>query len=584
MAGETRANSNFEPEADNSLLAGNDLSKIALSPEEEAELEALLFGEPMGKSNAEPRQTLRQIRSQINQQRQDATKPLSNQLNPNGQAARPSQPPLPKTTPTPPLQNSSTAQPINRPTSNQNPIKTGPLPQQPIAKEPPTGKTGPLPSQVSKVRPPQPSVSNFGTLPPRTNDTRPVQPNINNARPAQPASQTANFNVPNPVVNKPRTGQQNFSFVPDAFDDFDSSESSIKSTKNTKNTENTKMPPRVTATISAKPTAKPVEKPQVAAFGDEPTTARFRPSAISTQAPKKKGEKWSRWDVIWAVIEAAVIVLIVIIIGYFLLENFAPQFLQPNLSSGGTVANNNLSMLSSNGAVINVDAGHTILNIPTPAATTTQAATTQATAADVTATPTTLAPTEAPTFAPYTIGASAAAFVGGAPTPTPVLAPTATPVPANPVASQPAGNKASPTPAVDYSQSPPLRLVIPKINLDSPVKDVTVKLGSWQVADYAAGHNLGTANPGEIGNMVIAGHRDIRGSVFLRLPELEKGDTFTVYSNAGVFHYIVTETYIVDPTDISVMNPTTDATATLITCTPLGTSNRRFIVRAKLVN
>ena len=83
---------------------------------------------------------------------------------------------------------------------------------------------------------------------------------------------------------------------------------------------------------------------------------------------------------------------------------------------------------------------------------------------------------------------------------------------------------------------------------------------------------------------VIAGHRDIRGSVFLHLPDLQKGDSFTVYSNAGAFHYLVTDIFEVAPTDISVMNPTADASATLITCTPLGTSNRRLIVRAKLVN
>jgi sortase A len=147
----------------------------------------------------------------------------------------------------------------------------------------------------------------------------------------------------------------------------------------------------------------------------------------------------------------------------------------------------------------------------------------------------------------------------------------------------------SPTPnpigvAVDYSQSPPTRLVIPKIGLDTGVKEVTVKLGSWQVADYAAGHNLGTAYPGEIGNMVLAGHRDIRGNVFLRLPELQAGDQFQVYSNAGVFRYQVTSVFEVDPNDISVMNPSPESIATLITCTPLGTSARRLIVRAKLVN
>ena len=84
--------------------------------------------------------------------------------------------------------------------------------------------------------------------------------------------------------------------------------------------------------------------------------------------------------------------------------------------------------------------------------------------------------------------------------------------------------------------------------------------------------------------MVLAGHRDIRGSVFLKLNELQLGDEFKVFSSVGVYRYVVSEIKEVAPTDINVMSPSTEAIATLITCTPVGIASKRLIVKAKLVS
>ena len=88
--------------------------------------------------------------------------------------------------------------------------------------------------------------------------------------------------------------------------------------------------------------------------------------------------------------------------------------------------------------------------------------------------------------------------------------------------------------------------------------------------------------PGQNGNMVLVGHRDIRGSIFLRLNELQKGDEFTVYTDNASYKYVITEVREVAPTEISVLNPTLDPTATLITCTPIGLATHRLVMKAVL--
>ena len=125
---------------------------------------------------------------------------------------------------------------------------------------------------------------------------------------------------------------------------------------------------------------------------------------------------------------------------------------------------------------------------------------------------------------------------------------------------------------------------IPKISLDARVREVQVQLDSWEweVADFMAGHHAGTVNPGDMGNVVIAGHRDIRGKVFYNLDKLKKGDDIYLYSGRGTYHYVVRKTLEVKPSSVEVMAPTSDARLTLITCTPVRFATRRLIIIADL--
>ena len=83
---------------------------------------------------------------------------------------------------------------------------------------------------------------------------------------------------------------------------------------------------------------------------------------------------------------------------------------------------------------------------------------------------------------------------------------TATATPADP-----GDVAATPTDVVETNPLLPTEIRIPRIKLDARVREVTVRLDTWEweVADFMAGHHTGTANPGETGNVVIAGHRDI---------------------------------------------------------------------------
>jgi sortase A len=99
----------------------------------------------------------------------------------------------------------------------------------------------------------------------------------------------------------------------------------------------------------------------------------------------------------------------------------------------------------------------------------------------------------------------------------------------------------------------------------------------------SVGHVPGTALPGEAGNAAFAAHRD---TFFRPLKGVRKGDAITVTTPAGQFHYVVSATAIVDPSDVSVLGPTGEPTLTFVTCYPfdyIGSAPQRFIVSARLV-
>lgn len=123
------------------------------------------------------------------------------------------------------------------------------------------------------------------------------------------------------------------------------------------------------------------------------------------------------------------------------------------------------------------------------------------------------------------------------------------------------------------------RLSIPSISFDAVVVEGT----SNRALLLGPGHLEDTPVPGAAGNSVISGHRD---TFFRHIHELAKGDQILVQRNGKTFHYEVTGKRIVQPTDVSVLQPSKDAQLTLITCYPtyyIGPAPERLVVTSRLI-
>jgi sortase A len=127
----------------------------------------------------------------------------------------------------------------------------------------------------------------------------------------------------------------------------------------------------------------------------------------------------------------------------------------------------------------------------------------------------------------------------------------------------------------------PNHLLIPSIQLDTPVKEVFVVDGAWEVADYAAGYLHDTGLPGS-GNTVLAGHAGMRGGVFRDLGALVANNDIYLEAAGWRYHYRVRESRSVWPNQVEVLDPTPQPVLTLMTCTNWDT--QRLVVVADLID
>ena len=138
-----------------------------------------------------------------------------------------------------------------------------------------------------------------------------------------------------------------------------------------------------------------------------------------------------------------------------------------------------------------------------------------------------------------------------------------------------------PTATPEPSDPTPVHIYVPVMDLNSPIREVFLRDGVWEVAEYAVGYHHGTAYPAS-GNTVLAGHAGLRGAVFARLPELKLGDDIYIETAQMRFHYRVSGIQNVQPTQVEVMYPSIESTLTMITCTAWDT--QRLVVTAHLVD
>ena len=121
-------------------------------------------------------------------------------------------------------------------------------------------------------------------------------------------------------------------------------------------------------------------------------------------------------------------------------------------------------------------------------------------------------------------------------------------------------------------------LSIPSLDLEVPLYDGASELH----LNLGIARIEGTANPGDDGNLGIAGHRD---GYFRVLQDIKFGDELILTTMDGVMTYTVDELKIVDPSAVEVLNDRGRASITLVTCYPfyfVGHAPERFIVHATL--
>jgi sortase A len=139
-------------------------------------------------------------------------------------------------------------------------------------------------------------------------------------------------------------------------------------------------------------------------------------------------------------------------------------------------------------------------------------------------------------------------------------------------------------------------LRIPRIGMTGKIgahgAKVVVEGVSHEDLKKGPGHYPHTALPGEIGNMVISGHRTTYGAPFNRVDELHTGDPIVIETRTTWFTYRVTGEQIVSPSAVEVTYPVpgkrdavpTQRLLTLTTCNPKYSAAQRLIVHAVLAS
>ena len=124
----------------------------------------------------------------------------------------------------------------------------------------------------------------------------------------------------------------------------------------------------------------------------------------------------------------------------------------------------------------------------------------------------------------------------------------------------------------------PIGLIeIPRLGLSS----VVLEGDDTAALLLGVGHLSDTPLPWHGGNTVFAAHRD---TFFRPLAHIRKGDVIRFSTADASLEYVVKELKVVEPTAVDVLEPTSAATLTLITCFPfdyIGPAPQRFIVRAE---
>jgi len=165
---------------------------------------------------------------------------------------------------------------------------------------------------------------------------------------------------------------------------------------------------------------------------------------------------------------------------------------------------------------------------------------------------------------------------------------------ATPETSQVVAAKPSEKPEEPKQVAPDPKVIIPVIGVDAPVvfgMTSTVEHDVQRALQDGVVHYANTPLPGEPGNGVYVGHSSnapwVPGHykfVFTALENVNLNNTFYINKDGKQYEYKVVSKKVIDPHDTSVLNGTDKPTATLITCTPVGTSLHRMVILGEQIH
>ena len=150
-------------------------------------------------------------------------------------------------------------------------------------------------------------------------------------------------------------------------------------------------------------------------------------------------------------------------------------------------------------------------------------------------------------------------------------------------------------PTITQTVSSDPRLIIPKLNIDVPIRFGVSLANVMSAMNTGVAHYRiagASAYPGEIGNFIITGHSagDVYSSnpykyIFSGLERLEEGDLIYVNYESVRYTYKVIRKNVIEPTNVEALVIETDKPLiTLVTCTPLGTSRYRLLVTGEQIS
>ncbi|ELP5177955.1 class D sortase [Clostridium perfringens] len=119
-------------------------------------------------------------------------------------------------------------------------------------------------------------------------------------------------------------------------------------------------------------------------------------------------------------------------------------------------------------------------------------------------------------------------------------------------------------------------LEIKSIGLKAPIVDGEENL------DYVVAKYRSSANFGQAGNIILAGHNNMKGSIFKNLYKVKIGDIIEIKTDDNIYKYKLTERVIVNPSDSGLLTQDiSEKEITLITC--INRAKERLILKGKII-